>query len=420
MIPLQQARQAQAETITNPDVSGRVIHQLSGFYNHPEAEHYVSEYTILTGEGEQVWGIIPTLVSKNGKYDPSLVDSKGEFDLGRLPRDAFKVGQDVRLKFSGESEIVGKGWVNPTDEYGEKVPNPQVNSIMVISGHQITEPAKDADNGFYAARAGMVVQRSFRRYVGVTENAVLEEYALLDSTGRTWHFAKKHPFPSLESMANHQRVARVESNQPESKLRWQFNPPTGEQKFIEHPKSELEEWNGRHYVNVTPALQGNSAGFDFGVRVAGRWFYNLSPNQTNRTVQVTREEFDVLKSSGKPIEQVILYRWTEDALVLYSSLNDGKNPKIALLENTRTPRLKPLLDLGSMVSITPEQFILDGKPYYQREEDRFGTRIEKLVSGIGEYQTIEYRQNDRVPTGIIKFLLPMFAQSSPATLSTAK
>jgi len=291
---------------------------------------------------------------------------------------------------------------------------------MVISGHQITEPAKDADNGFYAARAGMVVQRSFRRYVGVTENAVLEEYALLDSTGRTWHFAKKHPFPSLESMANHQRVARVESNQPESKLRWQFNPPTGEQKFIEHPKSELEEWNGRHYVNVTPALQGNSAGFDFGVRVAGRWFYNLSPNQTNRTVQVTREEFDVLKSSGKPIEQVILYRWTEDALVLYSSLNDGKNPKIALLENTRTPRLKPLLDLGSMVSITPEQFILDGKPYYQREEDRFGTRIEKLVSGIGEYQKIGYRQNDRVPTGVIKFLLPMFAQSAPATISTAR
>ncbi len=421
LIPLQQARQAQAETITKPDVSGRVIHQLSGFYNYPEAEYYIREYQILTGEGKQVWGILPTLVSRNGKYAPSLLDGNKQFDPGKLPRDdVLKVGHDVRLKFGGESKIAGDGWIDPTDDYGEKILNPQTNPIMVITRHQITEPAADANNGFYAARAGMVVDRSFHRHIGETENVVLEEYTLLDSTGRTWHFAKKHPFPSLESIAKQQSVARVESNQPESKLRWQFNPPTGEQKFIEHPKSELEEWNGGHYVNVTPALQGNSADFNFGVRVAGRWFYNLSPNQTNRTVQVTREEFDALKSSGKPIEQVILYKWTEGALVVYSSINNGMNPKLSLLKNTRTPRPQPLLDLGSMVSITPEQFILDGKRYYHRGEDGFGTRTEKLVSGIGEYQKIEYRQNDRAPTIVIRYLLPLIQSRMVMQAPTAR
>lgn len=146
--------------------------------------------------------------------------------------------------------------------------------------------------------------------------------------------------------------------------------------------------------------------------VNNRNIYRINPNQTNLNVQVTKEEFDALKSSGKSIEQVVLYGWTDNALEIYSSINNGKNPKITLLQNTRTPRLPFLFELGSMASISPEQFILDGNSYYQKVGDGYGGITQRLVSGIREYETIKYVQTDGAPTGIVKYLLP-FVQSAP-------
>lgn len=192
LIPYQQTLRAQAETISNPDASGRVTFASSGFY-HGEERYFVRDYRIMTGDGQIVWAIQTTLVEKDGKVELSLASPNGRLDGGKLPHEAFKIGQDVRLQFSGESTIMGANkWVDPNDEYGNKIPNPKVNSFMVMSRYQIVEPVADADNGDYSANVGMIVERSFRLHQGKTENVLLEEYTLLDNKGEAWYFAKKH------------------------------------------------------------------------------------------------------------------------------------------------------------------------------------------------------------------------------------
>ena len=71
-----------------------------------------------------------------------------------------------------------------------------------------------------------------------------------------------------------------------------------------------------------------------------------------------------------------------------------------------------------MASISPDQFILDGNSYYQKVGDGYGGITQKLVSGIREYEKIKYAQTGRVPTGIVKYLLP-FMQSSPLAKSVS-
>jgi len=194
LIPYQQARQAQAEAISKPDASGRVISESAGFVGGPGYDYFIRDYRIMTADGQVVWAIQPILTKKDGKVEPSLAGANGRLDTMKLPHEVFKIGQDVRLKFSGESKIpAADKWVNPDDEYGNKIANPKVNSMMVISRHQVVPPVKDANNGDYSASVGMVVERSFRLHNGKTEKVLLEEYTLLNKDGEPWYFAKKHP-----------------------------------------------------------------------------------------------------------------------------------------------------------------------------------------------------------------------------------
>lgn len=172
--------QQQIAAIRDPDVSGRVINELEMFVSDAGNDRrFVREYQILTGSGQEVWA--------NDAYPENPGGYKTDSDW---PAHIFKVGQDVRLKFSGQYPHKPNEWVN-SKESGK--PTDVVYPIMAIAEHEVVKPVPEAPPRHYSDISGMVIEGSIRRHDGESEKVWLEEYTIMTSNGERWYVAKKHP-----------------------------------------------------------------------------------------------------------------------------------------------------------------------------------------------------------------------------------